>query len=145
MNAMPDVDPYRDPEVIHRVLTRTSVWAVVGLTSNNTRAAYGVSGFLQRIGKRIVPVNPRGEEVLGEPGYRTLADIPFAVDVVDIFRRSDAAGQFADEAARIGAKAVWFQLGVVDEAAATRAADAGLDVVMDTCPKIEWPQHGPPD
>ena len=140
MNAMPDIDPYRDPEVIHRVLTRTSVWAVVGLTSNNTRAAYGVSGFLQRIGKRIVPVNPRGEEVLGEPGYRTLADIPFAVDVVDIFRRSDQAGQFADQAVEIGARAVWLQVDVIDADAAGRARAAGLDVVMDTCPMIEWPR-----
>jgi predicted CoA-binding protein len=138
-------DRFRDPEVIKRVLADAKVWAVVGLGDDITRPAYGVAAFLQAHRKRIVPVHPRALEVLGEQAYRSLADIPFAVDVVDIFRRSDAAGQFADDAVRIGAKAVWFQLGVVDEAAATRAPDAGLDVVMDTCPKIEWPQHGPPD
>jgi len=136
-------DPYRDPTVIERVLGETSVWAVVGLGDDPTRAAYGVAAFLQAHGKKIVPVHPRAETVLGEPVYRTLADIPFAVDVVDIFRRSEQAGRFADQAVEIGARAVWLQLGVVDAAAANRAAAAGLDVVMDTCPKIEWPAHGP--
>ncbi|MGB9376598.1 MAG: CoA-binding protein [Mycobacteriales bacterium] len=118
------------------------VWAVVGLTGHKERAAYGVAAFLQRHGKQIVPVNPRGEEVHGEPGYRRLADIPFPVDVVDIFRRSDAAGAHVDEAIAIGARAVWLQLGVIDEAAAGRAAAAGLDVVMDRCPAIEWRAGG---
>lgn len=134
---------YRDPAVITRVLADHQVWAVVGLGGDPERAAYDVAAFLQRHGKRIVPVHPRAAEVLGEPGYRTLAEIPFPVDVVDIFRRSDQAGHFADEAIALGAKAVWFQLGVVDEAAAARATAAGLDVVMDTCPKIEWPRFGP--
>jgi predicted CoA-binding protein len=115
----------------------------VGLTGDTTRPAYGVARFLQRQGKRIIPVNPRGAEVLGEPGYRSLADIGEPVDVVDIFRRADKAGQHVDEAVAIGAKAVWMQLTVVDEAAADRAAAAGLDVVMDRCPVIEWPAHGP--
>ena len=139
---MPD-HPYRDPAVIRRVLADTSVWAVVGLGGDPERAAYGVAEFLQAHGKRIVPVHPRAAEVLGEPGYATLAEIPFAVDVVDIFRRSQDAGRFADEAVEVGARAVWMQLGVVDEAAAARAAAAGLDVVMDTCPKIQWPKFGP--
>jgi len=136
-------DSYQDPAVIERVLGDTSVWAVVGLGDDQTRAAYGVAAFLQAHGKKIVPVHPRADMVLGEQVYRTLADIPFAVDVVDIFRRSEQAGRFVDEAIEIGARAVWLQLGVIDEAAAKRAADAGLDVVMDTCPKIEWPAHGP--
>jgi predicted CoA-binding protein len=136
-------DPYRDPAVIERVLADTSAWAVVGLGDDQSRPAYGVAAFLQARGKKIVPVHPRAETVLGEPVYRTLADIPFPVDVVDIFRRSDQAGRFVDEAVAIGARAVWLQLGVVDADAAKRAADAGLDVVMDTCPKIEWPAHGP--
>jgi predicted CoA-binding protein len=136
-------DPYQDPAVIERVLADTSVWAVVGLGEDQTRAAYGVAAFLQAHGKKIVPVHPRANMVLGEQVYRTLADIPFAVDVVDIFRRSEQAGRFVDEAVDIGARAVWLQLGVIDSDAAKRAADAGLDVVMDTCPKIEWPAHGP--
>lgn len=131
-----------DPETIERLL-RHDVWAVVGLTTNAGRPAYGVARFLQGHGKRIVPVNPRGEAVHGEPGYRTVADIPFPVDVVDIFRRSEQAGAHVDEAIAAGAKAVWLQLGVIDEAAADRAEAAGLDVVMDHCPAIEWPAHGP--
>lgn len=137
------IDQYLDPAVIERVLAETSVWAVVGLGDDQTRPAYGVAAFLQSRGKKIVPVHPRAEMVLGQPVYRTLADIPFAVDVVDIFRRSEQAGRFVDEAVAIGARAVWLQLGVIDADAARRAADAGLDVVMDTCPKIEWSAHGP--
>ena len=131
-----------DGETIERVL-RHQVWAVVGLTGNRARPAYGVARFLQAHGRTIVPVNPRGEPVHGEPGYRTLADIPFPVDVVDVFRRSDKAGAHVDEAVAAGARAVWLQLDVIDEAAAGRAAAAGLDVVMDHCPAIEWAAHGP--
>jgi predicted CoA-binding protein len=129
-------------ETIERVL-RHQVWAVVGLTGNQARPAYGVARFLKAHGRTVVPVNPRGEAVHGEPGYRTLADIPFPVDVVDVFRRADRAGAHVDEAVAAGTKAVWLQLGVIDEAAAGRAAQAGLDVVMDHCPVIEWPAHGP--
>ena len=133
---------YGDAATIERVL-RHQVWAVVGLTGSQSRPAYGVARFLKAHGRTIVPVNPRGEPVHGEPGYRTLADIPFPVDVVDVFRRSDKAGAHVDEAVKAGAKAVWLQLGVIDEAAAQRAAEAGLDVVMDRCPAIEWSAHGP--
>jgi predicted CoA-binding protein len=129
--------------VIERVLADSSVWAVVGLGDDPTTAAYGVAKFLQAHGKRIVPVHPRAAEVLGEPGYRTLAEIRFPVDVVDIFRRSDVAGRAVDEAIAIEAAAVWMQLGVIDARAAERAAKAGLDVVMDACPRVEWPAHGP--
>ena len=140
---MTDADPFRDPIVIERVLAASGAWAVVGLGDNPARPAYDVARFLQAHGKHIVPVHPRAETVLGEQGYRTLVEIPFEVDVVDIFRRSQDAGRFADEAVAIGARAVWMQIGVIDEPAATRAAAAGLDVVMNTCPKIEWPRHGP--
>jgi hypothetical protein len=133
---------YADPVKIERVL-RHQVWAVVGLTANPARPAYGVARFLQARGKTIVPVNPAGEAVHGEPGFRTLADIPFQVDVVDVFRRSDQAGVHVDEAVESGAQAVWLQLDVIDEAAAGRADAAGLDVIMDRCPVIEWPAHGP--
>jgi len=119
-------------------------WAVVGLTGHEYRAAHGVAAFLQANGRRIVPVNPLAESVLGENGYAHLSDIDFPIEVVDIFRRPDQAGQHVDEAIAIGARCVWLQLGVVDEQAARRAQDAGLDVVMDACPRIEWPRHGPP-
>ena len=134
---------YRDPAVITRILADCQVWAIVGLGADPDAPAYSVAALLQSHGKRIVPVHPRAEEVLGEPGYRTLAEIPFAIDVVDIFRRSSAAGRFVDQAIELHAKAVWLQLGVVDAEAAGRATAAGLDVVMNACPKIEWPRHGP--
>jgi predicted CoA-binding protein len=131
-----------DAETIERVL-RHETWAVVGLTANPARPAYGVARFLQSRGKRIVPVNPNGDTVHGETGYPTVGDIPFQVDVVDVFRRSSKAGAHVDEAVAAGAKAVWLQLDVIDEAAADRAEAAGLDVIMDHCPAIEWPTHAP--
>ena len=131
-----------DTETIERVL-RHGTWAIVGLTGHEWRSAYGVARMLKARGKRIVPVNPKGEAVHGEQGYRSLAEIPFPVDVVDVFRRADRAGAHVDEAVQAGAKAVWLQLGVIDEAAAGRAEQAGLDVVMDRCPAIEWSAHGP--
>jgi predicted CoA-binding protein len=131
-----------DAETIERVL-RHEVWAIVGLSANRLRPAYRVAQFLQSHGKKIVPVNPAGEPVHGEPGFRSLADIPFPVDVVDLFRRSAEVGVHVDEAITAGAKAVWLQLDVIDEPAADRAAAAGLDVIMDHCPAIEWAAHGP--
>jgi predicted CoA-binding protein len=113
-------------------------WAVVGLSSNRARAAWGVAEFLQRKGKRVVPVHPAVETVHGEQGYASLSDIPFAVDVVDCFVRSSLVGPVVDEAIAIGAKGIWMQLDVIDDEAAARARDAGLTVVMDRCPKIEW-------
>ncbi|MEW2085819.1 CoA-binding protein [Streptomyces sp. NPDC005283] len=134
---------HADAETIRRILTSTGdTWAVVGLSSNEARAAHGVADVLQRYGKRIVPVHPKAETVHGEQGYATLADIPFEVDVVDVFVNSGQAGPVADEAAAIGAKAVWFQLGVIDEDAYERTRAAGLDMVMDRCPAIEIPRLG---
>ena len=131
---------YGDPEVIRRLLTDAHVWAVVGLGDNPRRAAYGVASFLQANGKQVVPVHPSAATVHGEPGYASLADIPFAVDVVDCFVNSSRVGAIVDQAIAVGAKAVWLQLDVIDEAAAARAAAAGLDVVMDHCPAIEAPR-----
>jgi len=131
-----------DAETIERVL-QMQTWAVVGLTANPRRPAYGVARFLQQRGKRIVPVNPKAERVHGEQGYASLAEVPVPVDVVDVFRRSERAGRHVDEAVAAGAKAVWLQLDVIDEAAADRAEAAGLHVVMDHCPAIEWAAHGP--
>ncbi|CAM5510508.1 CoA-binding protein [Streptomyces narbonensis] len=130
-----------NPETIRRILTQSGdTWAVVGLSSNQRRAAYGVAALLQQYGKRIVPVHPKAETVHGEQGYASLADIPFPVDVVDVFVNSEQAGAVADQAVAIGAKAVWFQLDVVDEAAFDRTREAGLDMVMDRCPAIELPR-----
>ncbi|MFJ5265395.1 CoA-binding protein [Streptomyces sp. NPDC088387] len=134
---------YGDAATIRKILTETGdTWAVVGLSTNQRRAAYGVADVLQRFGKRIVPVHPKAETVLGEQGYASLADIPFDVDVVDVFVNSDLAGGVADEAVAKGAKAVWFQLDVIDEAAYERTRAAGVDMVMDRCPAIEIPRLG---
>lgn len=131
--------PWLDPEQIRFMLEDCTTWAVVGLSGDPSRTAYSIARFLQQRGKRIVPVHPGAPTVLGERGYPTLADVPFPVDVVDVFRRSDAAGRFADEAVAIGARGVWFQLGVFDEQAFHRTTTAGVPMVMDTCPKMEWP------
>ncbi|MFF7952339.1 CoA-binding protein [Streptomyces griseorubiginosus] len=134
---------YGDPATIRKILTELGdTWAVVGLSSNQRRAAYGVAGVLQRYGKRIVPVHPKAETVHGEQGYPSLAAIPFDVDVVDVFVNSDLAGPVADEAVAKGAKGVWFQLDVIDESAYARTRAAGLDMVMDKCPAIEIPRLG---
>lgn len=119
-------------------LLSMQTWAVVGLSANAGRAAWDVARFLQQKGKRIVPVHPSADTVHGEEGYVALVDIPFPVDVVDCFVNSSLVGRVVDDAIAIGAKAVWMQLGVVDHDAAARARDAGLQVVVDRCPKIEW-------
>lgn len=137
--------PWHDSAVIDDLLA-AETWAVVGLSGDPTRTAYRIASLLQERGKRIVPVHPSAAdgdlEVLGERAYPDLASIPFPVDVVDVFRRSEAAGAIADEAVAIGAKGVWFQLGVLDEDAFTRTTNAGLAMVMDTCPAIEWRRRG---
>ncbi|MFD8146473.1 CoA-binding protein [Streptomyces sp. NPDC059708] len=131
---------YGDQETIRRILTELGdTWAVVGLSNNEDRAAYGVARVLQRFGKRVVPVHPKAETVHGEQGYPSLEAIPFKVDVVDVFVNSALAGEVADEAVAAGAEAVWFQLNVIDEAAFDRTRGAGLDMVMDRCPAIEIP------
>lgn len=136
--------PWQDPKTIESMLA-AETWAVVGLSGDTTRTAYRIADLLQQRGKRIVPVHPTaadGLEVLGERAYPDLASIPFSVDVVDVFRRSEAAGEFADQAVAIGAGGVWFQLGVIDAEAFERTTQAGVPMVMDTCPAIEWRQRG---
>jgi predicted CoA-binding protein len=130
---------YGDPDTIRSVLSLRT-WAVVGCSADPGRASHDVASFLQRKGRRVIPVHPDYDEVLGERCYPTLSDIPDSegVEVVDVFRRSSQAGAHMDEAAEIGAKAVWTQLGVIDFAAAERAVGNGLLVVMDHCPKIEY-------
>lgn len=131
-----------DSTVIDNLLSDAQTWAVVGLSAKPERASYRVAAKLQSIGKTIIPVNPVEDEILGERSYPNLASIPDDVDVVDIFRRADLAGVHVDEAIEIGAKAVWMQLEVIDQDAADRAEDAGLDVVMDRCPAIELRRRG---
>jgi predicted CoA-binding protein len=113
-------------------------WAVVGLGNNPDRAAFGVAQLLQNKGHRIIPVYPRAEMVHGETGYKTLAEIPTPVDVVDCFVNSQLVGKVVDEAIAIGAKAVWLQLDVIDHEAVARAINAGLIAIMDRCPAIEY-------
>ena len=113
-------------------------WAVVGLGNNPERAAFGVAKLLQDKGHRIIPVYPRADTVHGEVGYRTLSEIPNAIDVVDCFVNSARVGEVVDEAIAIGAKAIWLQLDVIDEAAIARAEAAGLIAIMDRCPAIEY-------
>jgi uncharacterized protein len=135
-------ESWQDPEAVRFMLDDCTTWAIVGLSGKTSRTAFAIAGLLQQRGKRIVPVHPDAPVVHGERGYPTLADIPFPVDVVDVFRRSSAAGEFADQAVAAGARAVWFQLGVIDEAAFARTTKAGVPMVMDTCPAIEWCKRG---
>ncbi len=117
-------------------------WAIVGLSNNQDRPAFGVSALLQQKGHRIIPVHPKAEIVHGEKGYASLSQIPFPVDVVDLFVNSSLAGSVVDDAIAIGAHAVWLQLDVIDEHAVSRAQDAGLKAVMDRCPAIEYRKRG---
>jgi predicted CoA-binding protein len=129
-------------EDVRAILTGTRTWAVVGCSPDPGRDSHRIASMLQRRGYTVIPVNPLATEILGERCYPTLAAAPDGVEVVDVFRRSDAAGAHVDEAIAIGARAVWMQLGVVDEAAAERGRAAGLRVVMDRCPAIELPRLG---
>ena len=126
-----------DDSTIDQVLA-LKTWAIVGLGNNPERAAFGVAKLLQDKGHKIVPVYPRAEIVHGETGYKTLSEIPFQVDVVDCFVNSNLVGKVVDEAIAIGAKAIWLQLDVIDEAAVARAEAAGLLAIMDRCPAIEY-------
>jgi uncharacterized protein len=131
---------YADPDVITRLLRESRTWAFVGLGDHPARTVHDQARRLQARGKRIIPVHPRRRPVLGEEAYASLAEIPenVQVDVVGVYRRSRFAGGVIDEAVARGAGAVWLPLDVVDEAAAERALAAGLDVVMDRCPAVEW-------
>lgn len=135
-------DDWAGSEAVGLMLDTCDTWAVVGLSGDPSRTAYSIADLLQQRGKTIVPIHPSAADgdlvVLGEQAYATLAEVPFGIDVVDVFRRSESAGEFADQAVEIGAQGVWFQLGVVDEAAYERTTAAGLAMVMDTCPAIEW-------
>ena len=148
----PTTTHHNDPDVIRDVLYTPATWAVVGLGDNPDRTAYRVALWLQReLGMRLVPVHPTAAKVHGAQGFKTLADVPddTVVKVVDFFVNSSRVGEVVDQAIaereRLGIEALWLQLGVIDEAAAARAEAAGLAVVMDTCPKIEFPRIRPGD
>ena len=126
-------DPQDDEAAIAGLLASSKTIAVVGLSSKTFRPSYGVSKYLQSVGYRVIPVNPNETSILGEKCYPRLEDIPEKIDIVDIFRRSELVPEVVDAAIRIGAHAVWMQEGVINEAAAARARNAGLFVVMDLC------------
>ena len=132
---------YQDPTVILKILRAARTVAIVGLSKDPLRPSNFIGFYLKRHGYKIVPVNPREQEILGERSYPSLTDIPFPVDIVDVFRRPDAVPDIAREAVAIGAKALWLQFGVISAAGAATAAAGGLDVVMDRCMKVEHARY----
>ena len=138
--------PLTSDEEIYELLANARTIAMIGASDRPSRPSYGVMKYMQDRGYRVIPVNPQitGQHLHGEFVWRELSQIGEPIDIVDIFRRSDAAGEAVDQAIAVGAKAVWMQLGVIDEEAAARAEAAGLKVVMDRCPKIEIPRLGVP-
>ena len=132
-----DLARYQDPTVIQRVLHSARTIAIVGLSSNELRASYFVGYYLKRHGYRIIPVNPRETEILGEKCYASLADIPETVDIVNVFRAPDALPQIARDTVAIGAGALWCQFGVINEEGARIAEEGGVTVIMDRCLKVE--------
>jgi uncharacterized protein len=140
--ALPEVDPrYQDTDTIRSILHSARTIAVVGLSGKVLRPSYFVAFYLQRHGYRVLPVNPREDEILGEPCYASLADLPAPPDVVDVFRAPGAVPGIAREAADAGAGALWLQFEVISPEGALIAEDAGLKVVMDRCLKIEHARH----
>lgn len=136
-----DLAPYQDPLAIQRVLHATRTVAVVGLSGNELRASHFVGYYLKRHGYRVIPVNPREKEILGETSYASLLDVPEPVDVVDVFRASDALPGIAREAVRIGARALWCQYGVINEEGTRIAEEGGLTVIVDRCLKVEHARY----
>lgn len=131
---------FNDPATAKKILESYETFAIVGCSSDAGRPSNSVAHFLMRQGYKVVPVNPNEQQCFGKDCYPDLRSIPFHIDVVDIFRRSEFVAPHVDEAIEIGANAVWMQLGVIDRSAAEKAAAAGLDVVMDRCPAIDHPR-----
>ena len=138
---MNDTAQYQDPEIIQRLLHSSRTVAIVGLSSNHLRASNFVGFYAARHGYKVIPVNPREEEVLGNESYPSLSAVPEPVDVVDVFRAPAAVPGIAEEAVAVGAKALWLQFGVISFEGADIAVTGGLDVVMDRCFKIEHARY----
>jgi predicted CoA-binding protein len=138
---MSDLARYQDPLTIQRVLNTARTIAIVGLSGNELRASHFVGFYLKRHGYRVIPVNPRESEVLGERSYADLLDVPEHVDIVNVFRAPDALPQIARQAVQIGAGALWCQFGVINEPAAREAEEGGAAVVMDRCIKVEHARY----
>ncbi|GIE90135.1 CoA-binding protein [Actinoplanes regularis] len=138
---MTDLAQYQDVTTIQRILHTAKTVAIVGLSANELRASYFVGFYLKRHGYRVIPVNPREKEILGERGYPSLTDLPGPVDVVNVFRAPGALPQIARDAVTIGAGALWCQFGVINEEGNAIAEDGGLDLVVDRCLKIEHARY----
>jgi uncharacterized protein len=138
---MTDLTRYQDPLEIQRVLNTARTIAIVGLSNNELRASYFVGYYLKRHGYRVIPVNPRATEILGEPSYPSLPDVPEPVDIVNVFRAPAALPEIAEQAVRIGAGTMWCQFGVINTDGARTAEDGGLTVVMDRCIKVEHARY----
>ena len=138
---MTDLARYQDPLTIQRVLHAARTIAIVGLSRNDLRASFFVGYYLKRHGYRVIPVNPRESEILGEKSYPSLSEVPEPVDVVDVFRAPDALPGIAKEAVAIGASALWAQFGVINLEAAQTATDGGVTVIMDRCLKVEHARY----
>jgi predicted CoA-binding protein len=138
---MIDLTPYQDPLTIQRVLHNAKTIAIVGLSSNELRASHFVGYYAKRHGYRVIPVNPRETEILGEPCYKSLLDVPVHVDIVDVFRAPDAVPGIAKDAVTIHADVLWCQFGVINEEGARIAEAGGLSVVMDLCIKVEHARY----
>ena len=138
---MTDLSQYQDPLTIQRVLHAARTIAIVGLSRNDLRASFFVGYYLQRHGYRVIPVNPREPEILGEKSYPSLSEVPEPVDIVDVFRAPDALPGIAEEAVTVGAPALWAQFGVINLEAAQIATDGGVTVIMDRCLKVEHARY----
>ena len=136
-----DLARYQDPLIIQRVLREAKTIAIVGLSGNPLRASNFVGFYLQRHGFRVIPVNPREPEILGERSYASLREVPVPIDIVDVFRAPAALPEIARDAVAVGAKCLWCQFNVINEEGARIAADGGLAVVMDRCLKVEHARY----
>jgi uncharacterized protein len=136
-----DLRRYQDPLTIQRVIHSAKTIAVVGLSTNELRASYFVGYYLKRHGYQVIPVNPREQEILGEKAFKTLADVPVPIDIVNVFRAPDALPEIAKEAVAVGAKALWCQFTVVNAEGGRIAEEGGLSVIMDRCLKVEHARY----